>query len=43
MKNMLSTLGEMIKLIFIGIPLALAIYVGLHIGFIFYIIYKKIK
>lgn len=43
MKNMLSTLGEMIKLIFIGIPLALAIYVGLHIGFIFYIIYKKFK
>ena len=43
MKNALSIVGELMKLIFIGLPLALAIYIGLHIGFIFYIIYKKFK
>ena len=43
MKNALSIAGELIKLIFIYLPLALAIYIGLHIGFLFYIIYKKIK
>lgn len=43
MKSALSIVGELMKLIFIFIPLALAIYIGLHIGFIFYIIYKKFK
>ena len=43
MKSALSIAGELMKLIFIGLPLALAIYIGLHIGFIFYVIYKKFK
>lgn len=43
MRSALSIAGELMKLIFICIPLALAIYIGLHVGFIFYIIYKKIK
>jgi len=43
MNRALSIVGELMKLLFIGLPLALAIYIGLHIGFIFYIIYKKFK
>ena len=43
MRSALSIVGELMKLLFIGLPLALAIYIGLHIGFIFYIIYKKFK
>ena len=43
MKSALSIAGELMKLLFIGLPLALAIYIGLHVGFVFYIIYKKFK
>ena len=43
MKKALSVIGELMQLIFISLPLALAIYIGLHIGFVFYIIYKKFK
>jgi hypothetical protein len=36
-------MGELMKILFISLPLALTIYIGLHIGLVFYIIYKKIK
>jgi hypothetical protein len=43
MRKALSILGDLMQVIFISIPLALAIYIGLHVGLLFYIIYKKIK
>lgn len=43
MKKALSIIGELMQIIFISLPLALAIYIGLHIGLLFYVIYKKIK
>jgi hypothetical protein len=43
MRGAMSILGELMKMLFISIPLALTIYIGLHIGLVFYIIYKKIK
>lgn len=43
MKKVLSFIGELMQLIFISLPLALGIYIGLHIGLVFYIIYKKFK
>ena len=43
MNRAMSITKELIKLLFIGLPLALTIYIGLHIGLLFYIIYKKIK
>jgi len=35
--------GELLKFFFVSLPLALTIYIGLHIGLLFYIIYKKFK
>jgi hypothetical protein len=43
MKKAQSILGDLMQVIFISIPLALAIYIGLHVGLLFYVIYKKIK
>jgi len=43
MKRALSIIGELMQILFISIPLALAIYIGLHVGLLFYVIYKKIK
>ena len=43
MRGAMSIVGELMKMVFISIPLALTIYIGLHIGLVFYIIYKKIK
>lgn len=43
MKKALSIIGELMQIIFISLPLALAIYIGLHVGLLFYVIYKKIK
>jgi len=43
MKKALSIIGELIQILFISLPLALAIYIGLHVGLLFYVIYKKIK
>jgi hypothetical protein len=43
MRKAQSILGDLMQVIFISIPLALAIYIGLHVGLLFYIIYKKIK
>jgi hypothetical protein len=43
MKKALSIIGELMQVIFISIPLALTIYIGLHVGLLFYVIYKKIK
>ena len=43
MRRAMYITGEFMKILFISIPLALAIYIGLHIGLVFYIIYKKIK
>jgi hypothetical protein len=43
MRGAMSIVGELMKMLFISIPLALTIYIGLHIGLVFYIIYKKIK
>lgn len=37
----MSITKELMKLLFIGLPLALTIYIGLHIGLLFYIIYKN--
>jgi hypothetical protein len=36
-------MGEIIYFLLLSVPLALTIYIGLHIGLLFYIIYKKIK
>jgi hypothetical protein len=35
--------GELAKFFFVSVPLAIVVYIALHIGFVFYIIYKKIK
>jgi hypothetical protein len=43
MKKALSIIGELMQILFISLPLALAIYIGLHVGLLFYVIYKKIK
>jgi len=43
MKRALSIIGELMQILFISLPLALAIYIGLHVGLLFYVIYKKIK
>ena len=43
MNRVLSITGELLKFFFVSIPLALAIYIGLHVGLLFYIIYKKLK
>ena len=43
MRKAQSIIGDLLQVIFISIPLALAIYIGLHVGLLFYIIYKKIK
>jgi hypothetical protein len=43
MERAMSITKELMKMLFISIPLALTIYIGLHIGLVFYIIYKKIK
>jgi hypothetical protein len=43
MRRLLSAAMDLFQLIFISIPLALTIYIGLHIGLLFYVIYKKIK
>jgi hypothetical protein len=43
MRRAMSIMGELMKILFISLPLALTIYIGLHIGLVFYIIYKKIK
>jgi hypothetical protein len=43
MRKALSILGDLMQVIFISIPLALTIYIGLHVGLLFYVIYKKIK
>jgi hypothetical protein len=43
MRRAMSIMGDLMQLIFISIPLALTIYIGLHIGLVFYIIYKKFK
>lgn len=39
----MATAGELAKFFFVSVPLAITIYIGLHVGLIFYIIYKKIK
>jgi hypothetical protein len=43
MRRLLSAAMDLFQLIFISIPLALTIYIVLHIGLLFYVIYKKIK
>lgn len=43
MNRVLSITRELLKFFFVSIPLALTIYIGLHVGLLFYIIYKKIK
>ena len=43
MRKLLSAAMDLFQLIFISIPLALTIYIGLHIGLLFYVIYKKIR
>ena len=43
MERAMSITKELMKLFFISIPLGLSIYIGLHIGLVFYIIYKKFK
>jgi hypothetical protein len=43
MNRFISISGELAKMLFICIPLAIAIYIGLHIGLLIYLIYKKIK
>jgi hypothetical protein len=43
MSRFKSIAWELFKFFFIAVPLALTIYIGLHVGLLFYIIYKKIK
>jgi hypothetical protein len=43
MNRALAISGELAKFFFVSVPLAISIYIGLHIGLLFYIIYKKIK
>ena len=43
MKKLIRLMGEIIYFLLLSVPLALTIYIGLHIGLLFYIIYKKIK
>lgn len=39
----MSIAGDLAKFFLVSLPLALIIYTGLHVGLIFYIIYKKFK
>lgn len=43
MKKILSITGELMYFFFLSVPLALSIYIGLHLGLLIYIIYKQIK
>jgi len=39
----MSIAWELAKFFFVSVPLAIVVYIALHIGFVFYIIYKQIK
>lgn len=43
MNRFMAILGDLAKFFFVSVPLAITIYIGLHIGLLFYIIYKKFK
>lgn len=43
MNRLMAILGDLAKFFFVSVPLAITIYIGLHIGLLFYIIYKKFK
>lgn len=43
MSKYVAIIGDVAKVLFICIPLGLTIYIGLHVGFFFYTIYKKFK
>lgn len=43
MNRFTSIAGELLKFFLVSLPLALTIYIGLHVGLLFYIIYKKFK
>jgi len=43
MKKALALTGELMYFFFLSVPLAILIYIGLHLGLVSYIIYKKFK
>jgi hypothetical protein len=43
MSRFMAITGELAKFFFVSVPLAIMVYIVIHIGFVFYIIYKKIK
>ena len=43
MNRFMAITGELAKFFFVSVPLAIVVYIAIHIGFVFYIIYKKIK
>lgn len=43
MKKILSITGELMHFLFLSLPLALTIYIGLHVGLFFYVLFKESK
>ena len=43
MKRSLYIVGELAKFFLLSVPLAITIYVGLHVGLFIYVLYKQIK
>jgi hypothetical protein len=43
MRKAVSITKDLMHLLFLCVPLAILIYIGLHLGLLTYVIYKKIK
>jgi hypothetical protein len=43
MKKISSITGQLMYFFFLSVPLALTIYIVLHVGIFIYVIYKQIK
>lgn len=43
MKKALAITGQLIYFFVLSVPLAILIYVGLHVGLLIYVTYKQIK
>lgn len=43
MKKILHVVGELAKFFLLSVPLAITIYIGLHVGLFIYVLYKQTK